>query len=606
MAAATLCESGLEEGEYESDSDGTSALALRRREASDDEEREVPASSSHHSFSDEDAEEGEGTPPDDGEDDDEEKEGAALLRRRRLVSEEEDDHEGLHHQEGGSRKSADKEDGSQGSAAAGTTDGKEAGEEDKKEAEPFVVPTAGAFYMHDDRSRGVGGARPRRGVGGSRKLWEAKDEKPWVHDLFEELNVRDDSYSDEGLSRGGRGRSRGRGRVNRDRNRGWVGKLASDSEELNASRARRGRGRGRPARSEVVEHNRLEESAPSTSMGTHDGAGSSNVRVQDESTKDESSAPPRKVVAGSLNSASPPFFPSSALQPKSVEVAGSVQVSANQITGGRDRARRPGSQVSVAKTGSSGRGPQVGGELQSSAHDQQPVKPSTAQTTPPDASSSSQGHVLLPSLAQQSQAQEAEAPGPITQVSAGSIPVNVGQSAQSGRPKSTGGRGGTTHVVGGRGGSFVYHGGPAAVMNNGVQKVDQGFASPIPAVGPVAVQYGGHPSAGIALPAVGMAMPNYTSQPQFGFPNSEVTWIPVLAGGGTLGAGYATPYMTMEGTPSPIYFNQPASFRPAGRGISGAKPSGLWKPPPNQELGPDEFGHRQNKARRYSEMSFGH
>nr|XP_024401518.1 protein MLN51 homolog isoform X1 [Physcomitrium patens] len=381
MAAATLCESGLEEGEYESDSDGTSALALRRREASDDEEREVPASSSHHSFSDEDAEEGEGTPPDDGEDDDEEKEGAALLRRRRLVSEEEDDHEGLHHQEGGSRKSADKEDGSQGSAAAGTTDGKEAGEEDKKEAEPFVVPTAGAFYMHDDRSRGVGGARPRRGVGGSRKLWEAKDEKPWVHDLFEELNVRDDSYSDEGLSRGGRGRSRGRGRVNRDRNRGWVGKLASDSEELNASRARRGRGRGRPARSEVVEHNRLEESAPSTSMGTHDGAGSSNVGVQDESTKDESSAPPRKVVAGSLNSASPPFFPSSALQPKSVEVAGSVQVSANQITGGRDRARRPGSQVSVAKTGSSGRGPQVGGELQSSAHDQQPVKPSTAQTS---------------------------------------------------------------------------------------------------------------------------------------------------------------------------------------------------------------------------------
>lgn len=32
---------------------------------------------------------------------------------------------------------------------------------------------------------------------GGRKLWEAKDEKPWVHDLFEDLNVRDDSFSGE-------------------------------------------------------------------------------------------------------------------------------------------------------------------------------------------------------------------------------------------------------------------------------------------------------------------------------------------------------------------------------------------------------------------------
>lgn len=32
---------------------------------------------------------------------------------------------------------------------------------------------------------------------GGRKLWEAKDEKPWVHDLFEELNVRDENFSEE-------------------------------------------------------------------------------------------------------------------------------------------------------------------------------------------------------------------------------------------------------------------------------------------------------------------------------------------------------------------------------------------------------------------------
>ena len=43
--------------------------------------------------------------------------------------------------------------------------------------------------------------------------------------------------------------------------------------------------------------------------------------------------------------------------------------------------------------------------------------------------------------------------------------------------------------------------------------------------------------------------------------------VPVLAGGGGIGTGYAAPYM-MEGTPSPMYYTQPAtqllSFRPTG------------------------------------------
>ena len=35
------------------------------------------------------------------------------------------------------------------------------GEEGKKENEPFAVPTAGAFYMHDDRFRESSGGRHR-------------------------------------------------------------------------------------------------------------------------------------------------------------------------------------------------------------------------------------------------------------------------------------------------------------------------------------------------------------------------------------------------------------------------------------------------------------
>ena len=33
----------------------------------------------------------------------------------------------------------------------------------------------------------------RRNAGG-RKLWESKDEKPWVHDRFEELKLSEDNY----------------------------------------------------------------------------------------------------------------------------------------------------------------------------------------------------------------------------------------------------------------------------------------------------------------------------------------------------------------------------------------------------------------------------
>jgi hypothetical protein len=40
-------------------------------------------------------------------------------------------------------------------------DSAEVNTEEKKENEPFAVPTAGAFYMHDDRFRDNSGARQR-------------------------------------------------------------------------------------------------------------------------------------------------------------------------------------------------------------------------------------------------------------------------------------------------------------------------------------------------------------------------------------------------------------------------------------------------------------
>ncbi|GBG74898.1 hypothetical protein CBR_g19411 [Chara braunii] len=106
----------------------------------------------------------------------------------------------------------------------------------KKDVEPFVVPTSGAFYMHDDRFHENGGGRPRRNLGG-RKLWEAKDDSPWVHDKFEELNLQDEEFN---RSRSGRG-SRG----HRGQARGGFGVRTAAFRGGNAGRGRvRGRGRG--------------------------------------------------------------------------------------------------------------------------------------------------------------------------------------------------------------------------------------------------------------------------------------------------------------------------------------------------------------------------
>lgn len=205
MAGANdaVSESSAEEGDYESDSDGTSTLALRRRAGSDDEEegsrhgderagegaahRAQDAASSADGeglripYSDEEEEDleedlegddGEGIPPlyeDEGELFDDEVEGRntasreLLSRRRKGSDDEEEDYDDVadgHDLDGsvGGSKRGDSPERGEGTTGEGA---KEGNEEEKKEAEPFVVPTAGAFYMHDDRFRESGGARPR-------------------------------------------------------------------------------------------------------------------------------------------------------------------------------------------------------------------------------------------------------------------------------------------------------------------------------------------------------------------------------------------------------------------------------------------------------------
>ncbi|CAM6123403.1 unnamed protein product [Calypogeia fissa] len=697
-ASDAVSESGGEEGDYETDSDGTSTLALRRRAASDDEEDEtghrrgprgVDAAGGHLTqdaassvdgeisrlpYSDEeeddDVDDGEGAPPLYEEDEDEElllddddhqtdspsRQLLARRRRRKGSDEEEDDDDVGRRPDGddgsvGGSKRRDSPETAEGVARPG---GKEVTEEEKKEAEPFVVPTAGAFYMHDDRFRDNGGARPRRGMVG-RKLWEAKDEKPWVHDLFEEFNnLGHDHFADQGYPRGGRGRGRGRSR-GRGRGRGGAGRFYNDDVGGMRSRAY---GRGRGSRRDAAES--VREDAPNyaakvlteaeVAVGTDQSRAAQSIQRQEN-------AAVKKATSGSyLNSASPPFIPSGVLQQKlagRVDGSGETDGSSGQISSkGRDQygVRNSFSRANIETTGvsksaaGSGRGsvsggqssglvwsqgdgvlsttvPQQGARQASSVNQQQkqnlhsggnPVVDSSAQQSGRGTASQAQTASFVRPPQTQEQTQQSQQGQPATSnprsashPSSGSAGTNSVMGSNNTRYKGNGGgRAGPvgSMPVAGRG-SYVFPGAPSAGLRVG----DPGFQPP-PAVGPVAVQYGGQSPAGIGVPAVGMPIPNYP----YGYPNPEVTWVPVLAGGGAIPASYGAPYM-MEVAPSHMYYT-PATAQPAtayhlpGRDLNGAKhqpPGGLWKPPPSPELGTDEFGQRQSKPRRYSEMNFG-
>jgi hypothetical protein len=346
---------------------------------------------------------------------------------------------------------------------------------------------------------------------GGRKLWESKDEKLWVHDLFDEHITQDESFSAE---RGGRGRSRGRER-GRDRGRGWVGKLASDLEELAINRARRGRGRGHGSRAEVADSTRIEHATPVSnsysSKGAQDSPGSSSIEAH---SKQNEVPPPKKVSTGSLSSASPPFFPSGTLQQKFPEGSDNKHANLSQNSKGRERDAASGARdftpqgttpvtsVSVAKPAASmGRGVRVSGAedhglLQSNI--QQPDIRSTPLQRKVPVSSTGVAHIgrgggsqtqfVLPpqhqAQLQPSQAQQPQTSGPNMRSAQWSTSENTAQPTRYKGSGGRGGRGGNYQVVGGRRSSYTYHGGPAPGIRSGVHIVDPGFTAPMPNVGP--------------------------------------------------------------------------------------------------------------------------
>ncbi|KAJ0985599.1 hypothetical protein J5N97_003955 [Dioscorea zingiberensis] len=543
----------------------------------------------------------------------------------------------------------------------------EGGEEEKKASEPFAVPKAGAFYMHDDRFQENGRGRHRRMYGG-RKLWESKDERAWVHDRFEEMNLQDDRYDEE--KRMSRGRFRGRGnRRTRGMGRGYVREKKpqayNDSNNQNqASRTVRGRG---PRRYETLlksdsGNHKIQYKQAAKPQEQTVKTGSVRQMLHSANRQSEPIIPNRQVFASSLSSASPPFYPSgsssqdipishkreaqlgtsskalsspmqlhenfSATQHGSIPRGKATMESSNNDKLYMDDSIRLGGKT-LANSHLSGSSLPLISASQSS-HSVVQGRGLTINTPPNKHPTSSINQVAR--VATQAQSIVLQRPGSTSDQLAlrvstqqlGSRSSNGSQSSSISQTVSTLSEAGETDsppgasksktalVTKGKAsnqaterGSLVYNGGTQVIGASGAMGLvhgDQGFPA-TPALLPV-MQFGGQHHNGI--PAVGMALPGYVARPQLGFGNSEMTWVPLLAGAsGALGASYGSPYIALDSS----YFTRSSgqsSSVTSRRESSVNKPADTWKQPEGSETASDEYGQRQkNKPRRYSEMSFG-
>ncbi|PON58926.1 Btz domain containing protein [Trema orientale] len=663
---------GAEEVDYESDpEEAKRSLAMRRREASDDEEGEgseklrgVDRRGGIHS----DESDGQGGAAEyDEEDelgleDDEEDLGG-----EEEIDEEEFD-EGEEEEEVYKASGREPQGGVESSAVAVSSElagdgrrpidesvdanvGSQAeGEEEKKENEPFAVPTAGAFYMHDDRFRDNAGGRHRRTHGG-RKLWESKDDRKWGHDKFEEITLQDRRYQ-EGR-RSSKGHYRGRGR-NRGVDRGVVDRVGVDRGGFD-----RGYGRGNRPKAYNNSNNQSQVSKIVRGKGLRKYEPATKNNIQTPSTHNKQSGkhfekpsnanstraftptsdaefdpvPARKnVFASSLNSASPPFYPSGSsnkeisLTQKKDGQAGSTNRNLrpstvdNTLPRGKNIAESVGmDKLSIDDSVSS-----VTGKTLSNINMQMPpsgmslvntVNPtqssqsriqgravlpgqSTYQPAPPHnqairGSFSAQPHAVQRSpvqgrgqtAVQTSAPQFGQRPGSGSQASSPpntALSINTFETGEVDSPSEANksktaiiakGKG----VAQGNGRGSVMYGGAQVIGATGSMAVshgDQNFPG-APAFLPV-MQFGGQHPGGIGVPAVGMAFPGYVAQPQgLGLGSSEMTWLPVLAGAA---GAYCPPYIAVDGS----YHARPSGQSSSGGALSkennANKPSNEWKP----------------------------
>ncbi|GMI82059.1 CASC3/Barentsz elF4AIII-binding protein [Hibiscus trionum] len=539
-------------------------------------------------------------------------------------------------------------------------EGEEGEEEEKKENEPFAVPTAGAFYMHDDRFRDNVGARHRRTHGG-RKLWESKDDGKWGHDKFEEINLQEKHY--EHGERSSRGRYRARSK-NKDPDSGYPRgsrpkAFGKSNNQNHASKAVRGRG---PIRYEPTMRNSSQAPPAQNKLSgkprERTAQANSSRAFIPETNADTASAPARKhIVESSLSSASPPFYPSgssnkdiTSTQEKDMQ-AGSISrklhpsvtdknfsVSQSNSLHGKNvldslsmaklyiddssmsASVKPLTNLQLGNTGQpshsrvQGRGVAIPGQkaYQPAPHQNQVNRDSPPTQVNSVQRSSVQGRAL--SSVQEAAKQLGQHPSigsqasspPKTAMSFSSYESGEVESSETSNSKGALVSKGKSSAQGAGRGTFLYGGAQimGATGSISVSHGDQNFPAFLPVM-----QFGGQHPGGLSVPAVGMAFPGYVAQPQLGRGNSEMTWLPVLTGAaGALGATYCPPYIAVDGSYHSRPSGQISSTGSSSKENTSNKPNNEWKPSQRNELVSDEFGQRQNnpnkQPRRYSEMSF--
>ncbi|XP_010318560.1 protein MLN51 homolog [Solanum lycopersicum] len=681
------------EAEYESDPEEAKlSLKMRRREASDDEEeeREVEKREKSVRMIESDGEsEGQGAAADyDEEEEEEEYDDEEYV-------EDEEDYEGDEYQEVGGTSGEGHEEtvkkveavteGAEGvkqvvgegtGSGQGIDDDNEnnvQGEEGKKENEPFAVPTAGAFYMHDDRFRDNAGGRHRRTFGG-RKLWESRDERKWGHDKFEELTVEERHY-DEGR-RGSRGRYRGRGRgrgpgpergtVRGQRAKAYVNDSYPSNNNIqkiqdNAPKGMRGRGprRYRPTFKDNIDAPPLPNKQSGSSVEKRSYHSTAKASAPVSNVENDAATAAKQGFVSSLNSASPPFYPSSS-STKEINVThkkelqtGTSSRSAHPSVLGDNSAASQSNSVLRGKNGSDSvsidklhisdpitavaskispglqlapgsstisptqsqplRGQGRGFNAMPNVNYQSPVINNQFNRAPqPTNLNSTQRNPVLgrgqPTFQATGQ-QFAQRSGTRSQ---GSSPPKAGQSiSETGEFESSSDSSKSKSAMVAKGKGTLQSTGRGSVLYGGAQVMgapgsmgggDQNFPT-TPAFLPV-MQFGGQHRGGI--PAVGMAFPGYVGQPQLGLGNSEMTWLPVLAGAaGALGATYCSPYIAMDGAYHARPSGQISSLTAApSKENSASKPNNESNPQQRLELSNDDLGQRQKNPRRYTEMKF--
>ncbi|KAM0829943.1 hypothetical protein ACQ4PT_066537 [Festuca glaucescens] len=614
-----------EEEEYESDLDDLPLPAVRRRAEASDEEEE-----------DDSAEEVPLPRRKAGSDADSDGQGAAEVYGEEEEYEEYEDFEqGRGGVAAGAVAAAPREAGGvNGGGEAGEEAVEGEGEEGKKETEPFAVPTAGAFYMHDDRFQEARGRGRGRRILSDRNLWNPKEEQAWVHDRFDEMHPR--SYHN-GNIRNLRGRSRGRGNlpggrthgVSRGNFRGNGSRTHDDNQNYSYV----------PKGTHVASDNMKNPKPDPHANGKNRASKPSHSHNDDV---DSLNMVPKESRAYNDNSRSHKDTPrvsrgrgSRRYQPRS---RSTTEISSEQ----NNRSQNPENALSNSKLGrhqpqNSNSRPEQGfpnkqsfaSNLSSASPPFYPSRPSQPSTTSgpfslpnvmervpptPQYAPLSRGKAFAPSVGHgklivEGAIKGTDSPGSHLSPSSSNnqSPPVLTEDTEIYSPHGSNKAVTRWTVKGQHGdqgeerGSFLYGRGHVPGVTGSLSLGDQGFHG-TPALFPV-MQFGGQHPGGPGVPSIGMALPGFVSQQQLGLNNSEMAWLPILSGStGGLGQTYGSPYIAMDGS----YYSRPSEQ--ASSPVSPREPSASNAPSQlksSEITEDDESSRRQNKPRRYSEMNFG-